>query len=563
MVLDSNRITSPSRPLQLVRIIHQAIHVSLDPDALVQSTLEPLLKLIGARGGSVWLLDDDGRNLRRAFGAGSDSTGPAGPRERPGERMASWVVEHRQPVLVHDVSADPRWSPPGGATAGANTGGLIAMPMIAGGRALGALVVRDKDDGRAFDEDDQELLSIMSDHVALAVHAASLFQRERRARERQAMLRTVGQHFHTTLDLEVLIGKVFTELGQALQCEALSLWLVDPRQDALVCQQARGGASDSIVGMRVPMGRGLVGYVGESLEPILIEDAQKDPRLYRSIDASTGYVTRSLICAPMVRQGKGIGVIQALNKQSGTGHFAPEDLDLLVHLAGSAGLAIENARLYADLASSYDSTLEALAAALDLRDRETEGHSRRVVAYTARLARAFGLSEDDVQEIARGALLHDVGKIGVPDAILHKPGLLDAAEREIMQRHPQLGHDMLSGIEHLKSEVEIVLSHQEWYDGGGYPRGLAGDAIPIGARLFAVADAYDAITSDRPYRRSKSHAEAVEEIRRAASTQFDPKAVAAFLSVPEAEWKEIRRLVEEEVRARYSTKGNHFAAENR
>ena len=172
--------------------------------------------------------------------------------------------------------------------------------------------------------------------------------------------------------------------------------------------------------------------------------------------------------------------------------FSKADLELLRNIADSAALSIENARLYAELAASYDGTLDALTAALDLRDRATEGHSRRVVEYTARLARQMGLPEAEISNICRGALIHDIGKIGVPDSILLKPGLLDPDERRIMEKHPVAGYEMLLGVPYLAKEIPIVLAHQEHWDGTGYPFGLVGDEIPLGARLFAIADTFDA-----------------------------------------------------------------------
>jgi HD-GYP domain-containing protein (c-di-GMP phosphodiesterase class II) len=282
---------------------------------------------------------------------------------------------------------------------------------------------------------------------------------------------------------------------------------------------------------------------------IILPDAQHDPRTYRPADEQSGYVTRSLLCVPLVLHGQAFGAIEAVNKRDGR-LFGPDDLELLRSIANSASLAIENARLFAELSASYDSTLEALAAALDLRDRETEGHSRRVVAYTARLASAIGLEETAIREIRRGALIHDIGKIGVPDAVLLKPGALDPDERRVIEQHPREGYEMLMDIPYLTEEIEIVLAHQERWDGTGYPLGLRGEEIPLGARLFAVADTFDALTSDRPYRQARTMAEARAIISHEAGAQFDPAVVAAFLAVPIETWDHIRASVEAEVTAR-------------
>ncbi len=198
----------------------------------------------------------------------------------------------------------------------------------------------------------------------------------------------------------------------------------------------------------------------------------------------------------------------------------------------------------ADLERSYDITLEALGDALDLKDAETEGHSKRVTAFTIAIARAMELPQDRVRIIARGAFLHDVGKMAIPDAILRKPGRLSPEEQAIMREHALLGYQMLRKIPFLQEASDIVYSHQERYDGSGYPRGLKGDQIPLGARIFALADTFDAMTSDRPYRAAQSISSGRREIERNSGKQFDPEVVKVFLSIPEHIWAELRNEIE-------------------
>jgi putative nucleotidyltransferase with HDIG domain len=200
-----------------------------------------------------------------------------------------------------------------------------------------------------------------------------------------------------------------------------------------------------------------------------------------------------------------------------------------------------------ELREAYDSTLSALMIALDYRDNETQGHSLRVVEFADRLARELTLPEEQRLAIRRGAMLHDVGKIGVPDAILRKPGGLDGWERHVMEMHPRLGYEMLHDITFLAAAAEIVLTHHERWDGSGYPRRLRAEQIPIGSRIFAVADALDAMTSDRPYRRSRSFDSAREELVRHAGAQFDPLVVEAFLRIEPEEWQRITERVQQAI----------------
>lgn len=201
-------------------------------------------------------------------------------------------------------------------------------------------------------------------------------------------------------------------------------------------------------------------------------------------------------------------------------------------------------RAVVDLERSYDVTLQALGGALDLKDAETEGHSKRVTAFTIAIARAMGIPKDQIAVIARGAFLHDIGKMGIPEAIIRKPGKLTPDEVTIMKEHCYHGYQLLKNIPFLAEAAEIVYSHQERFDGTGYPRGLKGEEIPLGARIFSVADTLDAIISDRPYRAAQSLSAAREEIRQWSARQFDPEVVTAFLAMPEEIWADLRKEID-------------------
>lgn len=219
--------------------------------------------------------------------------------------------------------------------------------------------------------------------------------------------------------------------------------------------------------------------------------------------------------------------------------------DMLNSTMGDLKRALEDReRAITELERSYDITLEALGNALDLKDAETEGHSKRVTAFTMAIAHAMELPDDRRKIIGRGAFLHDIGKMAIPDAILRKPGRLTSEERAVMREHCYLGYQMLKKIPFLHEPAEIVYSHQEHFDGSGYPRGLRGDQIPLGARIFSVADTFDAITSDRPYRAAQSMTSARREIEKHSGTQFDPKVVQVFLSISEDFWVQLREQID-------------------
>ena len=241
---------------------------------------------------------------------------------------------------------------------------------------------------------------------------------------------------------------------------------------------------------------------------------------------------------PLIIKGEVKGVLEIFHRSPLESDL--EWLDFLETLAGQAAIAIEDSTLFENLQRSnqelfqaYDATIEGWSHALDLRDKETEGHTQRVTQLTVELARKFGFTSEQLVNIRWGALLHDIGKMGVPDHILLKPDTLTDEEWEIMRKHPTFAFEMLSSIAYLKSSLDIPYCHHEKWDGTGYPRGLKGELIPLAARLFAVIDVWDALRSDRPYRKAWSMERTIEHIRSLSGTHFDPNAVQHFLEMIE------------------------------
>lgn len=440
-------------------------------------------------------------------------------------------------------------------------GKIITAPLTARGKPMGVMIAVNKISNSKFTRADSGLLQTAATDIAVAIQNTQLYERQNQIQHRQKLLNHISQHLHQTIDLDELIPRIFAEVNKAIKAEAQSIWLVDEEKGIIKCRYATGPESEMLKGFAVSLSaQSVVGTSVSRKKSIIIKDAQKDRRRARSADEWTGFVTRSLMTVPLVLEDKAIGAIQAVNKRGGQ-LFNQEDLDLFRAIADSAALAVNNAQLVAELQNSYDLTLDALSAALDLRDRETEGHSRRVVEYTARLAIQIGLDKDSIKNIRRGALIHDIGKIGVPDAVLHKPGPLDPDETKIIQRHPEAGYNMLEDIPYLQEERQIVRRHQEKWDGTGYPYGLRGEEIPLGARLFMIADTFDALTSDRPYRQGRPYETARQIIEQESGKQFDPQAVDAFLAIPSEEWLQIRSQVMAEIEKRRNLK-NKIIAQN-
>ena len=245
-------------------------------------------------------------------------------------------------------------------------------------------------------------------------------------------------------------------------------------------------------------------------------------------DALSQTQIKTYLSCPLLIRGRVIGILN-MQRQSAYREFATGELQCLKVIASKAAYAISNSKLYDDLEKAYLSTIMALANAVEARDRYTSGHTVRVTYLAELIAKELGWEDDRIFILSMGCSLHDIGKIGVPDSVLNKPGRLTEQERTIMQRHPEVGARMIEGIAFLKPCAPFIISHHEQWDGSGYPHGLTGESIPIEGRVLAVADTFDAIVTDRPYRRGKSIEAAIQELRDFAGRQFDPDIVAIFI----------------------------------
>jgi HD-GYP domain-containing protein (c-di-GMP phosphodiesterase class II) len=290
----------------------------------------------------------------------------------------------------------------------------------------------------------------------------------------------------------------------------------------------------------IRLGEGAVGRIALSKETLILPHLRlANPEFLRlklvELERFVAYVG-----VPLVAKGQVKGILEVYHRAPFETN--PDWLSFLNLLSSQTAIAMDNSLLFenleranAELTLAYDATIEGWSQALELRGSEARGHGRRVVERTLKLAQLMGVREREMQRIRHGALLHDIGVMGIPDEILHKPAPLSEAEWEIMRRHPQYAYDLLSPIIYLRPALEIPYSHHERWDGTGYPRGLKGEAIPLSARIFAVVDVYDALTSDRPYRQAWPHEQVIEYIRQQAGTHFDPTVTDAFLQMIRSE----------------------------
>jgi putative nucleotidyltransferase with HDIG domain len=280
------------------------------------------------------------------------------------------------------------------------------------------------------------------------------------------------------------------------------------------------------------LGEGIAGYAAQKGQAIVVSQVDSSPAKLKKILEEEG--ASSVLCVPLTTRGNVVGVIK-LSKVSSQVPFNQMDKILLSILAGQAAIAIENARLYESLYEFYLATLKALVLAIETKDPYTKGHSEKVAKYSVRLAKELKLPPEELQIIEQAALLHDIGKIGISEEILLKPEPLSPADAAIVRQHPQKGAEILEPIWPLRELIPLILYHHEHWDGTGYPSRLKREQIPLGARILAVADAFDAMTSDRPYRKARSFSAAQAEIKLESGKAFDPKIGRAFLAIMEKE----------------------------
>ncbi len=347
--------------------------------------------------------------------------------------------------------------------------------------------------------------------------------------EELSILNEISKVTMSVLNLEKLLDVYIDLVRSKVGIANCSILLVEPDSDELVVCASAGEKADGLglVGERTPLGVGIEGWVAANRVAVLVDDLARDARFKDK--GSAKYPTGSLICAPLVAKGELLGVID-LNQKTAGGKFTENDLRLLTTVASQVSVAIDNARLYRMLQENSYRTVKALATTLEAKDRYTHGHSARVTDYSLLVARRMQLAEEDLERLRYAAQLHDVGKIGVDESILRKPSGLTDDEREAVQEHPIIGERILEPLDFLSDVKTIIRHHHERWDGRGYPDGIAGTDIGTLTQIMSVADAYDAMTSERPYRHARSASDALGELRRCRGSQFDPEVIDEFVA---------------------------------
>jgi PAS domain S-box-containing protein/putative nucleotidyltransferase with HDIG domain len=401
--------------------------------------------------------------------------------------------------------------------------------------ALGLLILGEEREEKRepFTPEKIRLARSLGDQAASAIHRLLLREQARRRLQQLASLSEIDRTIASNFDLRLSLQIVLRHVSEQLEVDAADVLVFNEHLQTLEFAAGHGFRSTIVESKRLRLGEGQAGRVALERHIVQIPDVAASGAVFAYPELIKAEGVTAYFAVPLITKGKVKGVLEIFQRSP----LEPNDewLDFLSTLAGQAAIAIDVVQMFEGLQRStdelelaYDATIEGWSYALDLRDKETEGHTQRVTEKTVKLARLFGLSEADLVQVRWGALLHDIGKMGVPDGILLKPGPLTDEEWVAMKKHPVFAYQMLSPIHYLKAALDIPYCHHEKWDGTGYPRGLKGEQIPLTARIFAVEDVWDALTSDRPYRQAWSEEKARQHIQAEAGTHFDPQVVLKF-----------------------------------
>jgi HD-GYP domain-containing protein (c-di-GMP phosphodiesterase class II) len=525
-------LTKEQRAEALLRVAGR-LNSQLDLEALLNAISEEVSRALGITVAIVALYNREQKHLYAAAGVGlsADSIKKLPP-------LSKSVYDETVKVSGADFSVPDLRLAPDLAYLNpfreANLRSMAFATMHYDQELIGSLNVFTLGDQRDFTKDELLLLRGLADQAALALVNTRLYKDARRRLERLQALRTIDVAITTNRDLRKNLEVLLDNIKEQLKVDAAVFLLLDENKQHLEFASSLGFHTSTLQFTRLRLGEGMAGRAALQRKIVHVQDLRIDPQTLANAPAlaQEGFV--SYFAAPLIAQGQVKGVLEIFHRSL----LNPDEewLSFLEALAGQAAIAIESTTLFDDLQSAndelsqaYDSTIEGWSHALDLRDKETEGHTQRVTQMTLTLARSMGINASELVHIRRGALLHDIGKMGVPDHILLKPGALTEEEWAIMRKHPVYAHELLTPIAYLRPALDIPYCHHEKWDGTGYPRGLTGTQIPFTARLFALVDVWDALTSDRPYRKGWSKEKALEHIQSLAGTHFDPKVVELFL----------------------------------
>ncbi|MFO8056683.1 MAG: GAF domain-containing protein [bacterium] len=516
---------------------------SFKVEKFLDRIMDRVLEATGGEAATLFLADEQAYELEFAVVKGPSASALQGKRIPADEGIAGKVYTEGSTYLSSDVSRDEVWSPRVAKEIGHETRNMIAVPLKMGKKVTGVIEVINKKDGETFNRDDVAFIKSLATEAAVAINNANLHLETMERADQFATLSRLSSVLNSTLQAKEVRKRAMEAAVELLQCETGSLYLIDREKQELYFEVALGEKGDAVKEIRLKMGEGIAGWVAQEGKSDLVADTSVDPRWASKVDKKSKFQTRNMVTVPVKSKGEVIGVLQAINKLHGR-KFTEDDQRMLENLADQVGIALENARLYEAQKVMFKETAQALAAAIEKRDPYTGGHTKRVRDFSMACAKYMKLDNDTMEWLEIAAILHDAGKIGVDDQILRKPSRLTDDEFWQMKQHPKYGFEILQHVKELGPAIPGMKYHHERFDGKGYPDGLEDGSIPVIARIIAAADTWDAMTSDRPYRKGLPDKVANQELRKFSGIQFDPEVVKAFLKAYRRGLIKSRRLPE-------------------
>ena len=516
--------------METINRLSASLRTTQPIDEMLNILLNETLNLIQTEHGSIWLYDDAEDHLVQRAAHGE----PVNLKNRSLKTSASSIIA--QVFLsgkVHVSTEAISDSLAGKENQDNSSVGMRAacIPIQSTAGTMGVLMISVEQGHQIADQ--INLLTTMAEIAGNSIHRAQLLEHSREQIQRLTTLRDINSAISSSFDLRLTLNILMDQTIKHLGVHAIDITLYHPDLQTITYLGSSGFQFSSHTRPQMRIGEGLAGRVIIRQKTVHITDLQNSPEIKNEpLLKREGFVT--YIGIPLIVKGQIKGVFEVFHRIPLLP--TPDWMEFLHTLAGQAAIAIDNSQLFENLQRSnqeliqaYDTTLEGWARALELRDRETEGHTRRVTELTLHLAEYMGISESEMVNIHRGVLLHDIGKMGVPDQILKKTGKLNQNEWKEMQQHPVYAYNLLSPISYLRGALDIPYSHHEHWDGSGYPRGLKGEQIPLAARIFSVVDIWDALLSDRPYRKAWPQNKVIEYLRDIAGTHLEPRIVEIFL----------------------------------
>ncbi len=522
----ADKITS-LKHLQEISALYKVVkslNSSLSLKEVLGKVLQSSTELLGACNGSIMLVEAESPCLKIFVAYGLDEDIIRNTRVQLGEGISGKVAQTGISELI--MKEDRRLN----STAGRrrkNQSSSICVPLSVQGQIFGVLNISESIEKKNFTRKDMEFLEIIASSAAVAINNAKLYEGLRKKVQEQATLLYIGNTISSSLNPDTVLQEVLDKAIRLLDAQKGSLMLIDEDTNQLRIVNACGLSKEIIATARIKLGEGISGRVADEGMPLLFRKGEK---VAHSQSHKRFEQLYSAVSVPVTIKDKVIGVLNISDHVKGE-DFTREHVGLLQMFATQAAIAIENSRLHRELKELFVGSVKALINAIEARDPYTKGHSIRVTHYSSKIAQALNMHQEEVENIQYAALLHDIGKIKVQDDILLKQGKLTTEERMAIQEHPNYGAVIMKPVKAFQRILPFLYYHHERYAGSGYPQKLKGDNIPVESRIIAVADSFDAMTSDRPYRNALSIEEALQELQINSGTQFDPQIVDVFVKL--------------------------------